>query len=71
MHLESRTTREPVERAFDATLRLTRRPLTRRSLASIVVRYPPQTLRIVAGIYGARRCGSSSREPRTTGDRSR
>jgi uncharacterized protein len=52
VHLESRTTHEPSERAFDATMRLARRPLTRRSLASIVVRYPPQTLRIVAGIYG-------------------
>lgn len=52
VHLESRTTTEPVERAFDATLRLRRRPLTYRTLASTLVRHPPQTLRIVAGIYG-------------------
>jgi len=52
VHLESRTTQAPVQRAFDATLRLRRRPLTRRTLASVIVRYPPQTLRIVAGIYG-------------------
>ena len=52
VHLESRTTGEAGERAFDATMRLRRRPLTRATLASTLVRYPPQTLRIVAGIYG-------------------
>ena len=51
VHLESRATAS-AERAFDATLEVSRRPLTRRTLASALVRYPPQTLRIVAGIYG-------------------
>jgi DUF1365 family protein len=51
VHLESRATTTG-ERAFDATLRLRRRPLDRRTLASAVLRYPPQTLRIVAAIYG-------------------
>jgi len=36
---------------FDATLHLERRPMTTRSLASMLVRYPAMTLRVVAGIY--------------------
>jgi len=39
-------------RAFDATLRLHRKPLDRRSLMRVLVRHPPQTLKILAGIYG-------------------
>ena len=44
VHIESR---EHGERAFDATLSLERRPLTRRSLA----RHPAATLRVLALIY--------------------
>ncbi len=39
-------------RVFDATLALRRRPLTRRSLAGVVARYPAPTLRVLALIYG-------------------
>jgi uncharacterized protein len=39
------------ERAFDATLSMRRRPLTRRSLAGITARYPAATARVVALIY--------------------
>ena len=44
--------RQDGERAFDATLRLDRRPLDRRSIAHVLLRHPPQTLKILAGIYG-------------------
>ena len=40
------------ERAFDATLSLRRRELTRRSAASIVSRYPAASTRVLALIYG-------------------
>ena len=40
------------ERVFDATLSLRRRELSGRELARALVRYPLQTLRIVARIYG-------------------
>jgi uncharacterized protein len=43
---------EAAERAFDATLSLTRRELTRRSLADVTVRYPAATLRMLVLIYG-------------------
>jgi DUF1365 family protein len=39
-------------RAFDATLALERRKLTRGSLAAMTARYPVATLRILALIYG-------------------
>ncbi len=38
--------------AFDATLSLRRRPLTKRSLAGITARYPAATLRVLGLIYG-------------------
>jgi uncharacterized protein len=38
--------------AFDATLRLRRTSLTRRSLARVTARYPAATLRVLALIYG-------------------
>jgi uncharacterized protein len=38
--------------AFDATLSLRRRPLTRRGLARVTMRYPAATLRVLALIYG-------------------
>ena len=38
--------------AFDATLSLRRRPLSRRSLASVTARYPAATLRVLGLIYG-------------------
>ncbi len=37
---------------FDATLSLARRELTRRTLASLIARYPLQTVAILARIYG-------------------
>jgi DUF1365 family protein len=36
---------------FDATLALTRRPITGFTLASMLVRYPLMTARVIAGIY--------------------
>jgi len=39
-------------KAFDATLGLKRRPLTRRSLARTTARHPAATLRMLALIYG-------------------
>ncbi len=62
VHIESQSAggggaRTPVnacggERVFDATLSLRRRELSGRELARALVRYPLQTLRIVARIYG-------------------
>jgi DUF1365 family protein len=43
--------REHAERVFDATLNLERIPLTRRTLARSVARYPAATLRVLALIY--------------------
>jgi DUF1365 family protein len=48
VHIESR---EGAERVFDATLNLERVPLTRRTLARSVARYPAATLRVSALIY--------------------
>jgi DUF1365 family protein len=39
-------------RAFEATLALRRRPLTRGALARVTARYPAATLRVLALIYG-------------------
>jgi DUF1365 family protein len=36
---------------FDATLSLRRREITGRSLASVLLRYPPMTLRVILGIH--------------------
>jgi DUF1365 family protein len=44
--------RQGDRKAFDATLGLKRRPLTRRSLASATARHPAATLRMLALIYG-------------------
>jgi uncharacterized protein len=49
MHIESH---RAGERAFDATLNLERRELTRRSLASATARHPMNTLHVLARIYG-------------------
>jgi uncharacterized protein len=43
--------REGAERVFDATLKLERVPLTRRTLARSTARYPAATLRVLALIY--------------------
>lgn len=40
------------QRVFDATLALRRVPLTRGSLASVTVRYPAASVRVLALIYG-------------------
>jgi DUF1365 family protein len=42
---------EDSDRLFDATLRLSRRPLTNRGLARLLARYPLLTLRVVADIH--------------------
>jgi uncharacterized protein len=49
VHIASR---EASERAFDATLSLRRRPLSRRSLADVTLRYPAATIRMLVLIYG-------------------
>jgi uncharacterized protein len=49
IHIESE---QDGERAFDATLALRRRPLTRRSLAGVTARYPAASMRVLALIYG-------------------
>ena len=49
VHIESS---EEGRRAFDATLGMWRRPLTRRSLAGVTARHPAATLRMLALIYG-------------------
>ena len=49
VHIESRHHGAP---AFDATLRLRRRPLTRATLAKATARHPAATLRVLALIYG-------------------
>jgi len=48
MHIESR---EQGTRAFDATLRLERRPLDRRTLVRTTARYPAATQRMLVLIY--------------------
>jgi DUF1365 family protein len=48
VHIESR---EGAERVFDATLNLSRVPLTRRTLGRSIARYPAATLRVSALIY--------------------
>jgi len=50
VHIASRQASE--ERAFDATLSLRRRELSRRSLADVTLRYPAPTLRMLGLIYG-------------------
>jgi hypothetical protein len=49
VHIESS---EGGARAFDATLGMHRRALTRRTLAEVTARYPAATLRVLALIYG-------------------
>ena len=49
IHIESS---EEGRRAFDATLGMWRRPLTRRSLAGVTARHPAATLQMLALIYG-------------------
>jgi len=48
VHIESH---EDGQLAFDATLALRRRPLTRTGLARVTARYPAATLRVLALIY--------------------
>jgi uncharacterized protein len=48
VHMISRRDGEPI---FDATLSLSRRPITTGSLARVLVRYPAKTTSVVAGIY--------------------
>jgi uncharacterized protein len=48
VHIENR---RDGERAFDATLSMRRRPLTRRTLAGVTARYPVATARVQALIY--------------------
>lgn len=39
------------QRAFDATLKLNRRPITSRNLSRVLMRYPLMTTQVFAGIY--------------------
>jgi DUF1365 family protein len=39
------------ERVFDARLALTRRPITRRSLARLLLEHPPMTMKVSGAIY--------------------
>jgi DUF1365 family protein len=48
VHIENR---RDGELAFDATLSMRRRPMTRRTLAGVTARYPASTARVVALIY--------------------
>jgi hypothetical protein len=48
VHIESQRQGRP---AFDATLNLARRELTRRSLASATARHPMNTVHVLARIY--------------------
>lgn len=47
MHIEN----HQEAKVFDATLRLTRRPLTRAALTSLLLRIPLMTLKTVMAIY--------------------
>jgi uncharacterized protein len=53
VHIENRHASGTLagELAFDATLSMRRRPLTRRTLAGVTARYPAATARVVALIY--------------------
>jgi DUF1365 family protein len=48
VHMESK---EEDAKVFDATLRLRRKEMSGRSLATVLTRYPLMTLRISSGIY--------------------
>ncbi|MEN9705446.1 MAG: hypothetical protein RLZZ393_1325 [Pseudomonadota bacterium] len=48
VHMENH---EGGERLFDATLTLTRKPITTASLAGVLLRFPASTLRVLAAIY--------------------
>jgi uncharacterized protein len=48
VHIENR---RGGELAFDATLSMRRRPMTRRTLAAVTARYPASTARVLALIY--------------------
>ena len=39
------------EKFFDATMALNRRPISSRSLAGVLVRFPLLTLKVIAGIH--------------------
>jgi hypothetical protein len=49
VHIESQ---RAGERAFDATLKLERRELSGRTLASATARHPMNTMHVLARIYG-------------------
>jgi DUF1365 family protein len=52
VHIENRARLEPDKTPmFDATLTLSRRPLTGRELARVLCRYPFMTAQVLAGIY--------------------
>lgn len=51
VHIENMRNSEAAEKPFDATLTMTRRPMTRWHLVRVLIRYPLMTLRIFGGIY--------------------
>jgi uncharacterized protein len=51
VHMQNFEHREPVQKLFDATLLLARRPLTSRSLAGALIGFPLMTVQVIAGIH--------------------
>ncbi len=51
VHIENYLNSDNDTKAFDATLTMSRRPITRWQLARVVLRYPLMTMQIVFGIY--------------------
>ncbi len=51
VHIESRPRAGEGGKTFDATLNLRRRPLSRRTLAGLLARYPAMSMQVVAKIY--------------------
>lgn len=49
--IENFTTTNPEATLFDASLTMSRRPITRWQLARVLMRYPLMTMQILAGIY--------------------
>jgi uncharacterized protein len=51
VHIESHARESDVGKVFDATLKLRRRELSRRTLTGLLARYPAMSLQVVAKIY--------------------
>lgn len=51
VHIENYTASDSEAKVFDATLTMTRRPITRWQLARAIIRFPLMTLQVFLGIY--------------------